>query len=75
MAILSKAHKPDNFESRNSLNLVLWVLKVFVQISLDETLSLNQTHDIRIYVYVRQTWMIRFIISLLGLIWKHIILM
>ena len=55
MAILSKGHKPDNFESRNSLNLVLSVFKVFVQISLDETLSLNQTHDIRIHAYVRQT--------------------
>ena len=41
MAILSKACKPNNFESHNSLKLSF--TKAFIQILLIANLSLNQT--------------------------------
>ena len=43
MVILSKACKPDNFESRNSLSLALRIFETFVRILLIVNLSLNQT--------------------------------
>ena len=43
MAILSKACKPDNFESHNLLKCVLLVSEAFVLILLDGNLFLNQT--------------------------------
>ena len=42
MAILSKACKPDNFESQNSLSLALQIFEAFVQILLIVNLSLKQ---------------------------------
>ena len=42
MAILSKAPKPDNFESYNSLNLSFTTSRS-LRISLDVKLSLNET--------------------------------
>ena len=42
-AILSKIRKSDNFESPNSLNLILPIFEVFVQILLNMNLSFNQT--------------------------------
>ena len=58
MAILSKRHKPDNFETLNSLysqNLALPIFKVLVQILLNVNLSLNQTLWYS-FPYVRQTF-------------------
>ena len=48
MAILSKACKPDNFESHNSLKLSFMDIRgeAFVRILLIVNLSLNQTPDI-----------------------------
>ena len=41
MAILSKACKPDNFQSHNSLKLSSTNIEVFVRISLEKNLSWN----------------------------------
>ena len=43
MAILSKACKPDHFESHNPLKLSLQIFEAFVLILLIANLSLNQT--------------------------------
>ena len=61
MAILSKACKPDNFESRNSLKLSFTILEVFVKILLIVILSLNQTL-LTFLLGVRQTWMTQLIL-------------
>ena len=59
MAILSKACKPDNFESHNSLKLRF----TFVPILLIANLSLNQTL-LTFLLCVRQTWMIQLILAI-----------
>ena len=56
MAILSKLRKPDNFESHSSPKLALPIFEVFIQTSLNVSLSLNQTLLIFL-VYAIQTWM------------------
>ena len=45
MTILSKAGKPDNFESPNSIKLsfALQIFEAFIRILLNVNLSLNQT--------------------------------
>ena len=43
---ISKACKPDNFESYNSLSLALQIFEAFVWILLIVNLSFNQTPDI-----------------------------
>ena len=61
MVILSKACKPDNFESHNSLKLsfknirVLRILRILVRFLLIVNLSFNQTL-LTFLVYGRQTW-------------------
>ena len=64
MTILSKASKPDNFESHNSLKLsfALQIFEAFVRILLNVNLSLNQTF-LTFWVYVRQTWMTQLILA------------
>ena len=63
MAILSKACKPDNFESHNSLKLSFTIFEAFVQILLIANLSLNQTL-LTFLLYVRQTWMTQLILAI-----------
>ena len=61
MVILSKACKPDNFESHNSLKLsfknirVLRILRILVRFLLIVNLSFNQTL-LTFLVYGIQTW-------------------
>ena len=63
MAILSKACKPDNFESHNSLKLSFTKFEAFVQILLIANLSLNQTL-LTFLLCVRQTWMTQLILAI-----------
>ena len=63
MAILSKACKPDNFESHNSLKLSFTIFEAFVQILLIANLSLNQTL-LTFLLCVRQTWMTQLILAI-----------
>ena len=69
MAILSKGCKPDNFESNNSLKLILQIFVAFVRTSLNMNLSLNQTL-LTFWLNVRQTLMtlLILVISLWGVI-------
>ena len=60
MTILSKACKPDNFESRNSLKLSF---QAFVQVLLIVSLSLNQIL-LTFLLCVRQTWMTQLILAI-----------
>ena len=65
MTILSKASKPDNFESHNSLKLsfALQIFEAFVQILLNVNLSLNQTF-LTFLPCVRQTWLTQLILAI-----------
>ena len=63
MAILSKACKPGDFESHNSLKLLTsQIFEAFVQALLIVSLSLNQTL-LTFFLYVRQTWMTQLILA------------
>ena len=42
MVLLSKACKPDNFKSRSQVKRTFITIRVFVQVSLNVNLSLNQ---------------------------------
>ena len=63
MARLSKACKPDNFESHNSLKLSFTIFEAFVQILLIANLSLNQTL-LSFLLCVRQTWTTQLILAI-----------
>ena len=63
MAILSKACKPDNFESHNPLKLSFTNFETFIQILLIANLSLNPTL-LKFLLFVRQTWMIKLILAI-----------
>ena len=61
MAILSKARKPDNFESHNSLKLSFPnIREAFVRILLIVNLPFNQTL-LTFLLCVRQIWMTQLI--------------
>ena len=61
MAILSKACKPDNFESHNALKLSY--LRPLFQFLLILNLSLNQTL-LTLLLYLKQTWMTQLILTI-----------
>ena len=63
MAILSKACKPGNFESHNSLKLTTMILGAFVQILFIVILSMNQTL-LTFLLCMRQTWMTQLILAI-----------
>ena len=64
MAVLSKARKPDNFESYNYLKRIFaHIFELLVRILLDVNLPLNQTF-LTFMLYVRQTWMTQFIVTI-----------
>ena len=62
-SLLSKACKPDNFESHNPLKISFKVFKAFIQILLIANLSLNQSL-LTFLLYVRQTWMTQLILAI-----------
>ena len=62
MAIFSKACKPDNFESHNSLKLSLQIFEAFIRILLIVD-SLNQTL-LTFLLCVGQTWMTQLILPI-----------
>ena len=63
MAIFSKACKPDNFESHNSLKLSFTNIRGLAGILLILKLSLNQTL-LTFLLCVRQTWMTQLILAI-----------
>ena len=63
MAILSKACKPDNFESHNSLKLSFTNIRGLRLNFVIVNLSLNQTL-LTFLLYVRQTWMTQLILAI-----------
>ena len=63
MAILSKACKPDDFKSHNSLNLSFTNIRGLVRILLIANRSLNQTL-LTLLLCVRQTWMTQLILAI-----------
>ena len=64
MAILSKACKPDNFKSHNSLKLSFTNIRGLRSNFVDcESLSLNQTL-LTFFLYVKQTGMTQLIMAI-----------
>ena len=64
MAILSKARKPDNFESRNSLKLSFMNIRDLRSNFVDcESFLESNSPDILLF-YVRQTWMTQLILAI-----------
>ena len=63
MAILSKACKPDNFESHNSLKLSFPNIRDLRSNFVDCESFLNQTL-LAFLLYVRQTWMTQLILAI-----------
>ena len=64
MAILSKARKPDNFESHNSLKLSFMNIRDLRSNFVDcESFLESNSPDIRL-LYVRQTWMTQLILAI-----------
>ena len=60
---ISKACKPDNFESHSSLKLSFMNIEVLVQVLLIVNLSLNQIL-LTLLFYLRQTWMAQLILAI-----------
>ena len=64
MAILSKARKPDNFESHNSLKLSFMNIRDLRSNFVDcESFLVSNSPDILLF-YVRQTWMTQLILAI-----------
>ena len=63
MTILSKAHKPDDFESHNSPKLSFMNIQGLHSNFVDANLSLNQTL-LTFLLCVRQTWMTQLILAI-----------
>ena len=63
MTILSKAGKPDNFESHNSLKLSFTNIPGLRSNFLDCNLSLNQTL-LGFLLCVKQAWMTQLILAI-----------
>ena len=64
MAILSKARKPDNFESHNSLKLSFMNIRDLRSNFVDcESFLESNSPDI-LLLYVRQTWMTQLILAI-----------
>ena len=63
MAILSKACKPDNFESHNSLKLSFTNIRGLCSNFVDFE-SFLESNSPDILLYVRQTWMTQLILAI-----------
>ena len=65
MAILSKACKPDNFESHNSLKVSFTNIRGLHPNFVDcESFLESNSPDILALCYVRQTWMTQLILAI-----------
>ena len=64
MAILSKARKPDNFESHNSLKLSFMNIRDLRSNFVDCEYFLESNSPDILLLYVRQTWMTQLILAI-----------
>ena len=63
MAILSKACKPDNFESHNSLKLSFTNIRG-LRLSFVDCESFLESNSLTVLLCVRQSWMTQLILAI-----------